>query len=144
MLTISGTFVCTRRDWFGRSFRFLFLVIQKEEEQIEKKKKRKKQLLWKSTLAFYGSRQTRSCLQPCRSFYSLYPPTCLASSNFLKKKFCCFLEFLQCDENCCQQKEKAKAKADAHVAHQPYLAWHLIFASSIQCFSQRCAKKSKL
>lgn len=52
-------------------------------------------------------------------------------------------EFLQCDENSCQQKEEAKAKADAHVAHQPYLAWHLIFTISIQCFSQRCAEKKK-
>lgn len=98
----------------------------------KKKKKRKKQLLrlW----PFMAPDK----LQPCCSFSSLYPPTCLASSVFF------LFEFLQCDGNCCQQEEKAKAKADAHVAHQPYLAWHLIFTISIQCFSQRCAKKKNL
>lgn len=122
MLTISGTFVCTRRDGFGRSFPFLFLAIQKEEEQIEEKKEE----TTSTTLAFYGSGQTLSP-QP--------PPPGTASSIFF------LFEFLQCDGNCCQQKEEAKAKADVHVAHQPYLVWHLIFTISIQCFSQRCAKK---
>lgn len=79
-----------------------------------------------------------NCSLVAHLFPSTPPPAWLLLFFFLFFLF----EFLQCDENCCQQKEKAKAKADPHVAHQPYLAWHLIFTISIWCFSQRCAKKN--
>lgn len=106
----------------------LFIFGHSEGGGTDRGKKRKKQLLrlW----PFMAPGQTAALSLPGS------PPLRFASSIFF------FLfEFLQCDENCCQQKEEAKAKADAHIAHQPYLAWHLIFIILIQCFSSKVCKK---
>lgn len=138
MLTASGTFMCTRRDWFrwsGLLFSFFFLFAHSQEGETGWKKKKKEQkkkqnspsidfgLIWFCAALLFIS--------------LLLPSTCSAVASTVR--------ILQCDKSCCQQRESRQSQGGCHTLiiaciHFFFLKVHLKKKKKklTKCYSIKC------